>query len=101
MSIHRRMTGYTVFWRALENSIYMASLASYSCMLPGQRECCLAMVEGYILPAACIMALGTFLAELSLMNIFRRVTGKAFRWRAFENAIYMTSLACNIHVQAC
>ena len=58
------------------------------------------MIKGDILPTACVVTLGTLLAELSLMNIVGGMTSKARRGCTLENTIDMTGFAGHIHMHS-
>lgn len=67
-------------------------------MRPHQREGGLAMIEGHILPAGCIMARGTYRSELSVVCILGSMTGIAIRGCALEHAIRVTDHTLNVLV---
>lgn len=56
------------------------------------------MIEGYILPAGCIMAGGTYRPELSIVGIPGGMAGIAIRGCPFEHTIGVTGHTLNILV---
>ena len=64
-------------------------------MRANQRESGFAMVKNHILPTAGVVAAGAFRAKLSIVNIICSMAGYARIRCAFEDTIYMASLACH------
>jgi hypothetical protein len=100
MHITRRMTGKTVFRRALIHAVYMAGFAYHCGVGTGQGKGSFAMIKGNVFPAPGGMTGGAFGAKLTLMDILRRMAGEAVLRRAFVDIVYVTGFTGNIGVQA-
>ena len=83
--------------------IYIVHVTGSTCnigMRAAQGESCFAMIEGYILPAAGVMAGTTVSAELSIVVVFGGMTGITICRCALVNAIGMTSGTLHANVIA-
>ncbi len=96
MGIFVRMAGVASAGRALINAVCVAGIAGGIAVLSGQRETCVAVVEGCPTPTVRGMAGTTIRTELTVMGIFVRMAGVAGTGRAFVNAIYMAGFAGDI-----
>jgi len=96
----RCMTGETILRRTLEYIIHMAGGTGDCGMCAAQWEGGLAMIEGHLLPPGGLVAGGTVLAELTVMDIVGRVTGETILGRTFEDIIDVARLAANSRVSA-
>jgi hypothetical protein len=100
MSIVRGVTGKTILSRAFVHAIHMAGGTGNIRMQSGERESCLAVIEGRVLPHSRGMAGGAVRTELAIMSIVHGVTGKTILWRAFEDIILMTRRTLDICMAA-
>lgn len=80
--IVRGMTGKTIRWCSLINTVDMTGRACHVFMTSDQREACLAVIEVHILPVSRVMTFGTVIAHLSLMDI--SMAGCTGGWRICE-----------------
>ena len=64
-------------------------------MYAGQREGGLAVIEIHILPSSCVVAGGAIGAELPVVFVFCRMTGKAILRRAFIDIVDVTCFTLN------
>lgn len=94
------MAGVTILRRAFIDSVPMAGSTWHTCMTAVQRESGVAMIEGYIAPAAGSMTGCTVLTELTVMPVIVCVTGIAVLRRTLEDAIDMTTGTLNTGMTA-
>jgi len=96
MRVPGRMTGVAVGGRPFENSVRMAGIASHIDVLTGEREACVAMVEGYRAPTLGGVAGPTIRTELSVMSVIGSMAGITIRRRSFENTVRVAGKTGNI-----
>lgn len=66
-----RVTGDTLVWRALINSVSVTGTACKLRMMPDQWEACIVVIEGYVCPSAGIMTRATVRAKLTTVLVHR------------------------------
>ena len=95
------MAGKTIRRCAFEHIVCMTRLAGNICVRTLQREPRAAMVKGSILPLGGVMALRTNRPELTVVGIFRGMTGDTFLGCSFINAVNMTGCTRRAGVSTC
>ena len=69
MSVNRGVAGHTLPGCSFIDSIFMAHCALHTCMSPGKRETCPAVIEVYVLPIARVVTGTAIVPELPGMSI--------------------------------
>ena len=87
------MAGITVRRRTLINTISVTRTTLNIGVQTGQREAGVVMVEGHISPAAGVMTGTASGAKLTIVPVFRSVTGITILGCALINAVDMTRTA--------
>jgi len=95
------MAGIAILRCALENAIYMATGTCHINMSTGQFKCRQIMIEGGILPIACIMAGSAIRAKAAIVMVVLFMAGIAILRCALEDTIYMALRAGDIDMPAC
>ena len=98
MIILRCVTGITIFRRAFIYIIHVTGRAGDTLMRACQRETCIAVVEGHVLPTGCIMTVGAYRSELPVVRIFCGMAGNTIFWRACKNSIDVAGCTLDIGV---
>lgn len=100
MNVSGGVAGKTVLRCAFESAVRMASFALDCGVQTGQWEARLGVIEVDIFPLGGDVAGGAIGAELSIMDIFGGMTGKAVFGRAFVYIPGVTVCACDRFVAA-
>lgn len=90
MGILACMTGITIRWSTLVNAICVTGTALNVGMFSRQRESGIVVIESHIAPTAGIVTRSAVRAELTIMLVFRGMTGITILGRPFEHTIGMT-----------
>ena len=102
MIIRLSMAAQTIYWRAFEHVVDMATSAFYCLVSACQRESGLGVIHRSPFPSIRRMARAAILPKLALMVIIFLVAGKAILRRAFEHpatrTLEMTIVAGHLKV---
>lgn len=89
MSVVGGVTSHALSRCTFVLAVHMAGGTRHTAVRAGKREARAAVVEIHVLPGGRVMAGGTIRAELTVMLVIRRVTGKTVGRRPLESSVGM------------